>query len=399
MNPLTELSLIQLQERTSMKWRTHPADVLPLWVAEMDVPLAPPIKRALDRALSRGDTGYAYGGEYAQAVSDFASERWGWNGLGVERTALVPDVMMGIVEVLRLISSVDDTVVVAAPVYAPFYAFVVHSGRRVLEAALSSDGRLDAATLEDAFEKARQRCDRPVFLLCNPHNPTGTVHRRAELEMVARLAGQYGVRVVSDEIHAPVVLAGAQFVPYLSIEGSDDAFALLSATKGWNLAGLKAALLVAGPAARSDLEKLPEEVSHGPSHLGVIAHSAAFAEGGAWLDDLLRGLEVNRELLTALVEEHLPGAVLRRPEGTYLAWLDCSALELESGGVSRGIDPAVVTELAGPARFFLERARVALSSGHVFGSGGEGRLRVNFATRPDLLTLAFERMGHALRHR
>src|SRR5579883_2370150 len=126
-NPLVELSLSQLRERTSMKWRAHPADVLPLWVAEMDVLLAPPIAAALTDAIARGDTGYPVGTAYAEAVRDFAAERWGWHGLAVERTAVVPDVMMGIVEILRLLTEPGDPVVVCAPVYPPFYAFVSHA--------------------------------------------------------------------------------------------------------------------------------------------------------------------------------------------------------------------------------------------------------------------------------
>src|SRR6185503_12712764 len=140
----------------------------------------------------------------------------------------------------------------------------------------------------------------------NPHNPTGVVPTRTELQAVAELAARYGVRVISDEIHAPLVLPGASFTPFLSVPGSADGFALFSASKGWNLAGLKAALLVAGPDALDDLARLPEEVGHGPSHLGVLAHTAAFTDGGEWLDQLLAGLAANRELLGRLVAERLP---------------------------------------------------------------------------------------------
>lgn len=394
MNPLTELTLEELRQRTSMKWRRYPDDVLPLWVAEMDVPLAPPVHAALKTAIDSGDTGYPAGSGYAVAFERFAAARWGWNTMDTARTALVPDVMMGMVETLRLITGPGDVVVLTPPVYAPFFAFVTHADREVLEAPLGADGRLDLDGLDGLFQQARARSDRPVFLLCNPHNPTGTVHTRQELEEVAVLARRHGVRVISDEIHGPLVLAGARFTPYLSVAGSEDAFALTSASKAWNLAGLKAALLIAGPEAEPDLARLPEEVGHGPSHLGVLAHTAAFREGGFWLDSLLAGLEHNRDLLQSLVAAHLPGATMLRPEGTYLAWLDCSALGL--GGSARGEGLAVVTDLAGPARFFLNEARVALSSGHVFGQGGDGHLRINYATHPDILTEALQRMGRAL---
>ncbi|GAB3554528.1 pyridoxal phosphate-dependent aminotransferase [Arthrobacter tumbae] len=397
MNPLTELTLAQLQQRTSVKWRTYAADVLPLWVAEMDVPLAPPIAARLKRAIDLGDTGYPAGNDYAEAFREFAAARWSWDGVEPDRVALVPDVMLGMVETLRLITGPGDPVVVTPPVYAPIFAFIEHADRKVLTAPLGDDGRLDLNALDDAFQRARSQSEHTVFLLCNPHNPTGTVHTRQELEGVAVLARRHGVRVISDEIHAPLVLPGASFTPYLSVAGSEDAFSLVSASKAWNLAGLKAALLLAGPAAASDLARLPEEVSHGASHLGVLAHTAAFREGRPWLESLLTGLNHNRALLEGLVAEHLPGAALVRPEGTYLAWLNFRALGFDEAAGNGGL--AVVTDLAGPARFFLDNARVALSSGHVFGRGGAGHARINYATHADILTVAVQRMGRALSER
>lgn len=397
-NPLEELTLEQLRaQRTSMKWRRHPADVLPLWVAEMDVHLAPTVAEALHRAIDDGDTGYPHGKVYAKAVREFASRRWHWDDIAISRTAVVPDVMLGIVEVLRLVTERGDTVIVNSPVYAPFYAFVSHAGRRVVEAPLGEDGRLDLAALEEAFAQARTSAGRSgnvAYLLCNPHNPTGAVHTADELREVAERARRFDVRVVSDEIHAPLVLSGAPFTPYLTVPGGENAFALISASKAWNLSGLKAALAIAGPEAADDLRRMPEEVGHGPSHLGIIAHAEAFRSGGDWLDALLQGLDANRTLLAELTAEHLPGIHLLRPQGTYLAWLDCRALGIEEAK-SEGL--AVVSDLAGPARWFLDHARVALSSGHVFGTGGSGHVRVNFATSRAILTEAITRMGRALR--
>ncbi|WP_406044590.1 pyridoxal phosphate-dependent aminotransferase [Micromonospora sp. NBC_00898] len=394
-NPLTRLTLPELRQRTSVKWRMHPPDVLPLWVAEMDVPLAPAVADALRRAIDLGDTGYAYGAAYAEALGDFAAQRWGWHDFRVDHTTLVPDVMMGIVEVLRLVTDPGDAVVVCSPVYPPFYAFVSHAGRQVIEAPLGPDQRMDLAALDEAFRRAREHGRRPAFLMCNPHNPTGVVHRRSELEAIAELAGRHGLRVISDEIHAPLVLPGAHFTPYLTVAGAENAFALISASKAWNLAGLKAALAVAGPQAAADLNRMPEEVSHGPSHLGVIAHTAAFRAGGPWLDLLLDGLDTNRTLLETLLAKHLPRVRYHRPEGTYLAWLDCTALGIDTAQ-SDGDAPGVASDVAGPAKMFLDRARVALSSGHVFGTGGVGFVRLNFATSPAILTDAVTRMGHAV---
>ncbi|MBO4205891.1 MalY/PatB family protein [Micromonospora echinofusca] len=393
-NPLTRLTLDQLRQRTSVKWRTHPPDVLPLWVAEQDVPLAEPVADALRRAIDLGDTGYPHGTAYAEALGAFAAERWGWHDFRVGHTTVVPDVMMGIVEVLRLVTGPGDAVVVCSPVYPPFYAFVRHADRQVIEAPLGPDLRMDPAALDDAFRRARACGGRPAFLLCNPHNPTGVVHRREELAVVAELADRHGVRVVSDEIHAPLALPGAHFTPYLTVPGAGNAFAVLSASKGWNLAGLKAALAVAGPQAAADLARMPEEVSHGPSHLGIIAHTAAFQAGGPWLDLLIDGLDANRSLLGTLLARHLPTVTYHRPEGTYLAWLDCTRLGIGTDAPDGG--PGVVSDLAGPARMFLDRARVALSSGHVFGTGGTGFVRLNFATSPAILTDAVTRMGRAV---
>ncbi|WP_322723415.1 MalY/PatB family protein [Streptomyces spongiae] len=392
-DPLVQLSLRELRQRTSMKWRTHPADVLPLWVAEMDVSLAPAIAETLHRAVDRGDTGYPYGTAYAESLAEFAAERWQWDGVRVENTAIVPDVMMGIVEILRLITGPGDAVVVCSPVYPPFYAFVSHDGRDVIEARLGPDLRVDLGALEDAFIRARRHGRRAAFLMSSPHNPTGVVHTRAELEAIAALARGHGVRVVSDEIHAPLVLPGAHFTPFLSVPGSENGFALVSASKAWNLAGLKAALAIAGSDASDDLRRMPEEVGHGPSHLGVLAHTAAFRDATDWLDDLLIGLDANRALLGELVEEHLPAVGYVSPQGTYLAWLDCTPLGLHDDSPSSA---GVVSDLAGPARMFLDEARVALSSGHVFGTGGAGFVRLNFATSPSVLRQALAAMGRAL---
>ncbi|MFJ2770902.1 MalY/PatB family protein [Streptomyces sp. NPDC087300] len=379
-NPLRQLSLDQLRARTSMKWRTHPADVLPLWVAEMDVPLAEPVARALHEAVDRGDTGYPAGTAYAAAFADFAALRWGWDGLAVERTAIVPDVMLGIVEMLKLVSDPGDPVVVNCPVYPPFYQFVRSDRRPVVEAPLDAGGRIDFAALAAAYQDAAGRGARPVHLLCSPHNPTGTVHTADELSEVARLARRYGVRVVVDEIHAPIVADGARFIPYLSVPGGGNGLSLMSASKAWNLAGLKAAIAVAGPEAADELARLPEEVSHGPSHLGIIAHTAALRQGGAWLDALLTGLDENRRLVAGLLHEHLPSVRYRPAGATFLAWLDCRELGL-------GDDPAAA---------FLKHGRVALNPGTDFGTGGEGFVRMNLATSPEILTEAVRRMASAV---
>ncbi len=363
-----------------MKWRTYPQDVLPLWVAEMDVPLAGPVVRAVTRAMELGDTGYPAGTAYAEALAAFAAKRWDWDGIAVERTAIVPDVMLGVVEMLKLVTGPGDAVVVNPPVYPPFYDFVAHLDRRVVEAPLGPEGRIDLDVLEGTFRRVVADGRRAAYLLCSPHNPTGTVHTAEELTAVAALAGRHGVRVVADEIHAPLVVGGAGFVPYLSVPGGGRGLSLMSASKAWNLAGLKAALAIAGPDSAADLARMPEEVGHGPSHVGILAHTAALRDGGAWLDDLLTGLDANRRLLAELLAEHLPAIRYRPGDATYLAWLDCRALGL-------GDDPAET---------FLHRGRVALNSGIPFGTGGTGHVRLNLATSPEVITEAVRRMAAAV---
>ncbi|MGN7137890.1 MalY/PatB family protein [Streptomyces pseudogriseolus] len=380
-NPLEAFSLDQLRRRTSMKWRTYPEDVLPVWVAEMDVAPPGPVVRAVTEAMESGDTGYPAGTAYAEALAAFADKRWGWSGLAVERTAIVPDVMLGVVEMLRLVTGPGDPVVVNPPVYPPFYDFTRHADRRVVEAPLGADGRLDPDVLERAFREATAGGGCAAYLLCSPHNPTGTVHTADELTAVAALAERYGVRVVADEIHAPLVYDGTRFVPYLSVPGGERGLSLMSASKAWNLAGLKAALAVAGPAAADDLARMPEVVGHGPSHVGILAHTAALRDATGWLDALLDGLDANRRLLTALLAEQLPAVRYRQGDATYLAWLDCRDLGL-------GDDPAEA---------FLRHGRVALTGGPPFGTGGAGHARLNLATSPEVLTEAVRRMAAAVR--
>lgn len=373
-SPFEQLTLADLRRRTSIKWRAFPGDVLPLWVAEMDVPPAEPVVRAVTEAVTTGDTGYAAGGPYPEALRDFAAARWGWTGIDAGRCRLVADVMVGVTEVLRTLVVPVRAVVVNCPVYPPFYACVGRLGGHVVEAPLTAGGRLDLDRLEGAFAAAGPGA---AYLLCNPHNPTGTVPTAEELGRVADLAARFGVRVVADEIHAPLTLPGARFTPYLSVPGTENAIALLSASKAWNLAGLKAAVAVPGPAATEDLARMPVEISHGVSHFGVIAHTAALRGGGPWLDAVLAGLDANRRFLADLLADRLPAVRWTPPQATYLAWLDCSGLGAGD-----------------PAEEFL-RAGVALSAGPAFGTGGAGHARLNFATSRAILTEAVSRMATA----
>ncbi|WP_270888080.1 MalY/PatB family protein [Pedococcus sp. 5OH_020] len=378
-NPLLGPGLDRLRERRSVKWRLYGADVLPLWVAEMDVVPAEPVRRAVIDAVERGDTGYPWAPDYAEALADFAARRWGWRP-DPSRMKLVPDVMLGVAEVLQLVTRPGDAVVVNPPVYPPFFDFVRGLDRRVVEAPLSDEGRIDLEVLERALTAATQDGGRAAYLVCNPQNPTGAVHTPEELTAALTLAASYGVRVVADEIHAPLVPSGATFTSVVSLEAGARAVALMSASKAFNLAGLKAAVAIPGPEAAADLERMPEVVSHGASHLGVVSHRAAYLEGDPWLDALLTGLDENRRLLRDLLTAQLPSVRYRVPEGTFLAWLDFSELDL-------GADPSAVLR---------ERAKVALHPGPGFGSGAESHARLNFGTSPEIVREAVSRIASAV---
>ncbi|HSN06032.1 MAG TPA: aminotransferase class I/II-fold pyridoxal phosphate-dependent enzyme [Candidatus Angelobacter sp.] len=371
-SPFETLSLDELRTRTSIKWRMYPPDVLPLWVAEMDAMPAPAVTEALEDALRRGDVGYPpLDTSYAEALAGVARRRWGWE-LDLAATQTVADVLTGVHHTIAVLSEPGDVVLVPSPVYPPLLDFTADMGRRVVPVPLTVDGRLDIEAIDAAMPSAR------VLLLCSPHNPTGTVHTAEELRAVAALAEQHGVDVVVDEIHALLVPKGTGFTPYLSV--TDRGVVVTSASKAFNLAGLKAGVIVGGPASRDVVERLPRSLGYGVSHLGAMAHMAAWREGDAWLDAVNAAVAANAVLLGELLAERMPGIGYRPPQATYLAWLDCSDLGL-------GDDPAAV---------FLERGRVGLNAGAAFGVGGAGHVRLNLAASRATLTEAVDRMARAV---
>lgn len=223
--------------RSSIKWRRWGPGVLPLWVAEMDARPCPAVVEAVTAAVARGDTGYAVEGRYAAAASRFAADRWGWE-IDPSATRGVADVMIGVEAVLRQVCTPGGSVVVSPPVYDSFFGFIAATGRRRVDAPLNSLGRIDLEALESAFAAARAPRERSAYLLCNPQNPTGTVHTRDELAALTALAVAYDITVVSDEIHAPLVYGqGPPFTPWLTV--STTGFSVWSASKAWNLAGFK----------------------------------------------------------------------------------------------------------------------------------------------------------------
>jgi cystathionine beta-lyase len=375
-------SLAELRQRKSFKWATYPPDVLPAFVAEMDFTVAEPITRAVTAALAIGDSGYAHLGRLGEAFAQFASDRLGWQP-DPARMFAIPDVMTGLAEVVEAITSPGAGIVVNPPVYPPFRFRFGYYGRRIIDAPLARDPAGRYHLDPDAIEAALSEPGAAVYLLCSPHNPTGNVWSRADLEMVAEACQRHQVTLLVDEIHAPLVMHGASFVPFLSLDHeitrADSTFMFTSASKGWNIPGLKCGLAVAGSAAGAKLlAERWEALLAG--HLGILGSVAAFTEGLPWLDAALAQLDANRALMTRLLAEHLPGVGYAPPQASFLAWLDCRALGL-------GDDPAAV---------FREQGKVALSRGPDFGAQGHGFARLNMGTSPELLAEAVRRMASAL---
>ncbi len=377
--PLQALPLDLLRQRGSTKWRTYPSEVLPLFVAETDYPLAPAITACLERAVALGDTGYTPPDSgIRDAYAGFARRRFGWD-VDPANIRSTGDVMMGVVELLRRVTAPGDRVVVTPPVYPPFYECVPESGAEVERVPLietDAGWELDLLGIEAAFAGGAR-----AMLLCNPHNPTGTVHPAQSLAELADIASGFGATVISDEIHAPLVRPGVAFTPFLA--ASDVAarigFALTSASKAYNLAGLKCALIVAaGDDPLRIVRALPAEVEWRTGHFGALAGVAAFSpESDTWLDSLLAALDENRRLLADLLAEHVPAARYRMPDAGFLAWVDL-------GSLGWGEDPA---------QKILAEARVALHYGPRFGDEGHGHVRINFGCAPEVLCEAVERIG------
>ncbi|GAA1942208.1 MalY/PatB family protein [Agromyces allii] len=371
-----------LRARTSAKWRLYDEDVLPLPVAEMDYPLAEPIAAALHRAIDRSDTGYNAGPEaVAHAFQGFAAARLGWE-LDPSRVTCTADVSMGLVEVLRRAIAPGDRVIATSPIYPPFFDLVTEAGGVVEEIPLQGGIRdgwsLDLLGIEAAFASGVR-----AMLLCNPHNPTGWVPARDDLVHLADLAAGFGATIVSDEVHGPLAQPTTPYTPFLTVSDAarEHGVAVTAATKAFNIAGLKAALIVTASERGDRLrDAMPYEVSWRMSQFGSIATVAAFTDGGPWLDGVLGSLDDNRRLLADLLAEELPGVGYRIPDATYLAWLDLTAL-------GWGDDPAAVA---------LERAKVALMSGPAFGAEvGRGHARLNFACSPEVLGEAVTRLADA----
>jgi cystathionine beta-lyase len=378
--------LAELQTHKSEKWRAFPKDVLPLPVAEMDFPVAEPIRRALTEMVSASDLGYLGAiPEMGEAFKSFASRRFGWTP-DPSQVRIAADVGVGIVETLRVITQYGDKIMINSPVYPNFFTWAEETHLEIVDVPLThsdsiingSPWHLDWNGIEAAYASGIK-----VHLICNPHNPLGRVYAREELERLVVLAKKHNVIIISDEIHSPLTFAEATFTPFLSL-GADArsvGITVTAASKGWNIAGLKCAIIVTEDAAMHErLNAIAPATHYRASLLGAFATVAAFQDGEPWLNKLMAQLDSNRKLVADLVAEHLPKAKTHLPQCSYLAWIDFSEYGL-------GADPA---------GYLIEHAKVAFVPGVRFGEKFASYIRLNFATSPEIIEEAIKRVAQAL---
>ena len=376
-----ELDLAELHRRKGSKWSRYPQEILPAWVADMDYPLAPCIEDALLDAVRRGDVGYPpMTTDIPNVLAARAKQRWNWT-LAPERVHLMPDVVQSIELLIELFSSPGDGVLITTPVYPPFLNVTGGMHRRIIESVLLPDGTLDEDNLRAAFAKERPR----IVLLCSPHNPCGHVFRRHELELITSLALERHALIISDEIHAELVFPGFTHVPTASLsrEVADATITVTSASKPFNIAGLRCAQVISGSAELHT--RVTEHLAIAKDAVGSLGIAATLAawtpEGDEWLTACLTQIETNMRRVAAWAAIHSIGFHL--PEATYLAWLDFRPVDLGPH----------------PQQWLLHHAHVALNPGSDFGRPGHGHARLNVATSPAILDQILGRMSDALAER
>lgn len=376
------VTLDELRRIGGVKWSAHPGKI-GAFVAEMDFGTAPVITKALHGAVDLGVLGYlptALSERMSQACADWSRAQYGWE-VSADRIRPLPDVLAGLMAAIRHFTTPDSPVILPTPAYMPFLTVPAALGRQVIEVPMRlGSGRYtyDLEALEDAF-----RAGGNLLVLCNPHNPTGRVLEREEMLAVSEVVERHGGRVFSDEIHAPLVYPGHRHVPYASVSEATAAHTLTatSASKAWNLPGLKCAQLILSNDADAMMwAKVGRLTEHGASNLGVVANIAAYSAGEPWLAEVLSYLDANRRALAAMLAELIPAIGYVVPEGTYLAWLDCRGLPLGDH----------------PSEYFLAHADVAMTNGSLCGQVGHGFVRLNIATPRPILEKAVDQMAGAL---
>jgi cystathionine beta-lyase len=377
--------LEDLRTHKSEKWRGFPADVLPLPVAEMDFPVAEPIRQTIIEMVNKSDLGYlGLIPELGEAFSEFSARRDGWRPDPLQ-VRVAADVGVGVVEVLRVITQPGDKIMINSPVYPNFWTWSKETHLQYIDVPLTysdeeRDGlhwHLDWEGIEKVYKSGLK-----AHLISNPHNPLGRVYSRAELERLVKLAHENNVVILSDEIHSPLTFSESKFIPILSIvEARPVSVTITSSSKGWNIAGLKCAIIVTQDAAMHErLNAIAPATHYRASLLGAFASVAAFRHGEPWLDKLMTQLDYNRRLVDRLLREKLPLAKSQIPNCSYLSWIDFTAYQLE-------------TE---PATYFVEKGKVAFQPGVRFGEQYSQYVRLNYATSPEIIEEAIERAARSL---
>lgn len=382
-HPFDAITAADLRAAGSLKWTLYP-DAIGAFVAEADFGVAPQITRAVRDAMDAGFTGYPAPWLTARlqaATARWQAEQYGWD-VAPDDVQLVPDVIAAFEFVIERFTAPGAAIIVPTPAYMPFLTVPQRHGRRVIEVpSILADGRwtMDLDAVAAAFADGAE-----MLVLCNPHNPLGTVLSREELLRIADVVSDAGGRVFADEIHAPLVFSPAQHVPYASVSDAAAAHTVTatSASKAWNLAGFKCAqLILSNDESREAWRADGGWAGHGTATIGSVAQVAAYSEGADWLADVVAYLDGNRRLLAELVAEHLPGVRMTVPEGTYIAFLDFR-------------DTGLTGDLG---EWFREHAGVAMTDGSACGQAGAGFTRFVFATPRPILRAAVEQTGAALR--
>lgn len=365
----------QVRQRTSSKWRRFTPDVLPMHVAEMDYEIADSIKQLLIEKIKKSDIGYTGPvPEVAEGFTKFAKERWGWT-VDPNQIKLATDVGVSAVEIMRLLGKPGQRVVVNSPVYYNFFTWVDEVDVEIQDVPLIPDldsWNLDLEAIEKAFAEGAK-----FYLLCSPHNPIGKLYTRTELQTIADLAKKYDVIVISDEIHAPLTFAENEFVPYLSVSDAarETGICITAASKSFNLAGLKASIIITdNQSMKSKLKNLPMAMHWRAGLLGAFAMGEAFGSCSKWLDEANELNKRSRDLFVDLVAKKLPSVKTWVPEAGYLAWLDVSKLEIGEN----------------PGARILEEQKVAFVPGQDLGPQYSQYLRINLGCHPESLERAID---------
>jgi cysteine-S-conjugate beta-lyase len=378
------LSAQTLRERGSWKWTAPGPDGFGAAVAEMDFGAAPVVTSALARLSHDARFGYlaeAMVDDLARACADFQARRYGW-AVDPAQVRHTPDVIKALEVAITHFSRPGSPIILPTPAYMPFLQVPGYLGREIIQVRMCDDGlgrfALDLDAIDEAF-----RAGGDLLILCNPYNPLGRVLDAAELAAVTVVVDRHGGRVFADEIHAPLVYAPVRHLPYASTSSTAAAHTLTatSASKAWNLPGLKCAqVILTEPADRRRWDEVAILASRSTANPGVVANTAAYEAGEPWLAEVLAYLDESRQLLAELLADELPAVRYRPPDGTYLAWLDCRDLELAGS----------------PGELIHERSRLLVVDGPAFGAGGPGCVRLNFATPQPVLREMVERMAYAL---